>query len=46
MTTALIIIDHGSKRHESNAMLELFGNRYRQHVEVADAEEVAELWRG
>jgi nicotinamidase-related amidase len=28
-----------------DAMLELFGNRYRQHVEVALTEEVAELWR-
>ncbi len=35
-----------SKSDESHdSMLELFGNRYRQHVEVGTAEEVAELWR-
>jgi hypothetical protein len=28
-----------------DAMLELFGNRYGQHVEVGTAAEVAELWR-
>jgi len=29
MVTALIIVDHGSKRRESNAMLELFVERFR-----------------
>ena len=28
-TTAIIIVDHGSKRSESNAMLELFVERFR-----------------
>jgi nicotinamidase-related amidase len=28
-----------------DAMLDLFGNRYRQHVEVAGSDEVAALWR-
>jgi nicotinamidase-related amidase len=28
-----------------DAMLELFGNRYGQHVEVATTAEIAELWR-
>ncbi len=27
--TGLIIVDHGSRRHESNAMLELFVQRFR-----------------
>jgi nicotinamidase-related amidase len=29
---------------EHDAMLELFGRRYSQHVEVADAGQVCELW--
>jgi nicotinamidase-related amidase len=34
-----------SSDESHDAMLELFGNRYGQHVEVGDADEVAELWR-
>jgi nicotinamidase-related amidase len=34
-----------SKSDESHdSMLELFGNRYGQHVEVGTSEEVAEMW--
>jgi sirohydrochlorin ferrochelatase len=32
-TTGLIIVDHGSKRRESNAMLELFVERFRAAAE-------------
>ena len=33
-----------SSDESHDSMLELFGNRYRQHVEVGTAAEVAELW--
>ena len=36
--TALIIVDHGSKRHESNAMLELFVERFRAQSSYAIVE--------
>jgi nicotinamidase-related amidase len=35
-----------SSDESHEAMLELFGNRYGQHVEVATTAEVVELWRG
>ena len=34
-----------SSDESHDSMLELFGNRYGQHVEVGTSEEVAELWR-
>jgi nicotinamidase-related amidase len=34
-----------SSDESHDSMLELFGNRYGQHVEVSTAAEVAELWR-
>ncbi len=34
-----------SSDESHDSMLELFGNRYGQHVEVGTAAEVAELWR-
>ena len=34
-----------SSDESHDAMLELFGNRFRQHVEVGTTAEVAELWR-
>lgn len=37
------VCSSSDENHE--AMLELFANRYRQHVEVGAAAEVAELWR-
>lgn len=37
------VCSSSDKSHE--AMLELFGRRFGQHVEVADAEDVAERWQ-
>lgn len=34
-----------SSDEDHDAMLELFGNRFSQHVEVAEAAEIIELWR-
>ena len=37
------VCSSSDENHE--AMLDLFGNRYRRHVEIGTAAEVAELWR-